>query len=165
MKYEVCVNSYGKYTVGDVMGLWVELGREWEDLIEELIDNGFDLEGKDEELFIIDDNGLGCGEAHPYEVNKVLYNIEDYEVSMFLACVEALSFNEVCELVNNDSFEDVIFYEDMELIDVAYEIADEFLDSNNCPDLMSRYFDYEAFARDLSFDGYIETKYGVVLLP
>ena len=100
-----------------------------------------------------------------FEINNTVYNMEGYEEQMFLACVEALSFEEACELVSNNSFEDVIFYNEMNLLDVAYEIADELLDSNNCPDIMSRYFDYEAFARDLGFDGYIETKYGVILIP
>ena len=36
-------------------------------------------------------------------------------------------------------------------------------DCYNLPEFALRYFDYEAFARDLSFDGYTETKYGVIL--
>lgn len=100
-----------------------------------------------------------------YEIKEVLESINAYDVPIFMACVEVISFREACELLNDSNFDDIIFYEDMTLLDVAYEIADEFLDSNNCPDLMSRYFDYERFARDLGFDGYVETKYGVILLP
>lgn len=95
------------------------------------------------------------------------YNMkyENHEKQMVLACMEIISYDEVCEMMNNNSFEDIIFYEDMTLLDVAYEIADQLLDSNNCPDIMSRYFNYEAFARDLEFDGYVETKFGVILIP
>lgn len=165
MKFEVCINSYRRYYEGDFHGLWVEMGRDWEEIVEELEEHGFDLKGYDEELFVIDDNGLRCGEMYPYHLNEVLLEIDKDEETMFLASLEVLSFNEVCELLSNGSFYDIIFYEGMELIEVAYEIADELLDQRNCPDMMSRYFDYEMFARDLGFDGYVETKVGVILIP
>ena len=165
MKFEVCVNSYRRYSEGKGLGEWIELGRDWYEVAEELEDLGFDLEGYDEELFIIDDNGLQCGEVNPYQVNYWLEQIEEYEVSLFLACLEIISFEDVCEMISDRTFDDIIFYESMGLTDVAYEIADELLDSKNCPDLMSRYFDYEKFARDLRFDGYTETDKGVIVLP
>jgi antirestriction protein len=48
----------------------------------------------------------------------------------------------------------------MDLEEVAEELINECYD---LPEFALRYFDYEAFARDLSFDGYTETKYGVIL--
>jgi antirestriction protein len=48
----------------------------------------------------------------------------------------------------------------MDLEEVAEELIDE---CYNIPEFALRYFDYSAFARDLSFDGYTETKYGVIL--
>ena len=35
--------------------------------------------------------------------------------------------------------------------------------TKDTPDIFTRYFDYEAFGRDLGFDGYTETKYGVII--
>lgn len=165
MRYEVCVNSYVRYNEGKGLGEWIELGRDWWEIAEELESLGFDLEGYDEELFIIDDNGLGCGEANPYYINSCLEAIDEDEEIMFLACLELIDFEDVCEMFNNRTSDDIIFYECMSLVDVAFEIADELLDCRNCPDIMSRYFDYERFARDLGFEGYIETKFGVILLP
>jgi antirestriction protein len=59
-----------------------------------------------------------------------------------------------------------IFFSGQTLENVAYELADEMLVCSGCknvPDIFTRYFDCEAFARDLRFDGYTETKYGVIL--
>ena len=50
----------------------------------------------------------------------------------------------------------------MDLDDVAAELADEWLNSKDIPSFISNYFDYAAFARDLSFDGYNETSHGVI---
>lgn len=54
---------------------------------------------------------------------------------------------------------DVIFYAGQTLEDVAYDIVQE---CYNLPEIAERYFDYKAFARDLSFDGYTETSNGVI---
>ena len=48
------------------------------------------------------------------------------------------------------------------MLDVAYEIIDECYDLEKMLGRLSSYFDYAAFARDLSYDGYIETEYGVL---
>jgi antirestriction protein len=45
------------------------------------------------------------------------------------------------------------------LVELAYELVEEGYD---LPEFALRYFDYEAFARDLRFDGYTETSYGVI---
>lgn len=34
--------------------------------------------------------------------------------------------------------------------------------TKDIPEWVVRYFDYEAFARDLSFDNYMETEHGVL---
>ena len=52
-------------------------------------------------------------------------------------------------------------YHDMSLVDVAYDIVE---DCYNLPENLERYFDYEAFARDLEIEGYTETNYGTILV-
>ena len=49
----------------------------------------------------------------------------------------------------------------MSLVDVAYDIVE---DCYNLPENLERYFDYEAFARDLEIEGYTETNYGTILV-
>ena len=87
--------------------------------------------------------------------------LEEYELEEIAAAIEAfgMTFSEAMERQQRGCF---IFYPGQDLEDVAYELADEFLESDRTPDFIKRYFDYEAFARDLHFDGYTETQYGVI---
>ena len=55
------------------------------------------------------------------------------------------------------------FYAGMTLEEVAEELVNECYFTRDTPDIFTRYFDYEAFARDLGFDGYSETEYGVIV--
>ena len=54
----------------------------------------------------------------------------------------------------------------MSLEDVAEEIVEECYIPDNARnsdiEFFARYFNYEAFARDLGFDGYAETNFGVI---
>lgn len=45
------------------------------------------------------------------------------------------------------------------MIDVAYNLVEELY---NIEGPLANYFDYEAFASDLSYVGYTETSYGVI---
>lgn len=59
-----------------------------------------------------------------------------------------------------DRYEDnSVFYENMTLVEVAEELVNE---SYDLPEFARRYFDYEAFARDLGYDGYVEYEDGVI---
>ena len=59
-----------------------------------------------------------------------------------------------------DRYEDnSVFYENMTLVEVAEELVNE---SYDLPEFARRYFDYEAFARDLGYDGYVEYEGGVI---
>ena len=53
------------------------------------------------------------------------------------------------------------FYPGMDLTDVAEEFVNDCYD---LPDFALRYFDFEAFGRDLGFDGYTETSKGVIYI-
>ena len=53
------------------------------------------------------------------------------------------------------------YYDGMTLEEVAEQIVEECYD---LPEIALRYFDYEAFARDLRFDGYTETEHGVICI-
>jgi antirestriction protein len=85
--------------------------------------------------------------------------LEEYEAEEIAAAMEAFdySFTEAMERQQRGEF---IFYPGQDLEDVAEELINECYD---LPEFALRYFDYEAFARDLSFDGYTETSYGVIL--
>lgn len=88
-----------------------------------------------------------------------LQDIEDNGDEEWLAAyVDATG----CDLyIAIDKYDTATFYHDMDLVDVAYSIVE---DCYNLPENIERYFDYEAFARDLRFDGYTETDYGTILV-
>jgi len=87
------------------------------------------------------------------------YDLEEWEAQEIAAAMEAYgyTFPEALERQQRGSF---TLYAGMDLEEVAEELINECYD---LPEFALRYFDYEAFARDLSFDGYTETKYGVIL--
>lgn len=70
--------------------------------------------------------------------------------------MEVVDYQEAKDIYENESY---TYYAGMTLSDVAYWIVDECYD---LPEIAKRYFDYDAFARDLGFDGYSETENGVI---
>ena len=72
--------------------------------------------------------------------------------------MEVVNYQEAKEIYENESY---TYYAGMALSDVAYEIVNECYE---LPEIAERYFDYDAFARDLSFDGYTETENGVIII-
>jgi len=87
--------------------------------------------------------------------------LEEYELEEIAAAIEAFGYGfwQAMEKQQEGSF---VFYKGQDLEDVAYELVEECYFTNETPDIFKTYFDYKAFARDLGFDGYVETKYGVI---
>ena len=87
-------------------------------------------------------------------------DLDEWEAEEIAAAIEAYgyTFAEALERQQRGCF---VFYQGQDLEEVAEQIADECY-LYDAPEFLARYFDYEAFARDLSFDGYTETKYGVI---
>ncbi len=165
----IFVNTWGNYnTNGADGGQWITLPMEPEELEEVLENIAALMEDADPEWFINDyewtiETELGdvnemdniqewnerCQEAD---------NLEEWEAEEIAAAIEAYgyTFAEAMERQQRGCF---IFYAGQDLEEVAEELINE---CYNLPEFALRYFDYEAFARDLSYDGYTETKYGVI---
>lgn len=77
----------------------------------------------------------------------------DLEVLQAIAEASGGSIGEVLETYNKGYYQ---FYQGMDLTDVAEDFALRYF--------ALRYFDFEAFGRDLGFDGYIETSKGVIYI-
>ena len=165
------VNTWGNYNEnGADGGQWITLPME-EDALQEVLENIAALmEDNDPEWFINDyewtiDTELG--DVH--EMDSIIEwnercqeadDLEEYEAEEIAAAMEAYgyTFAEAYERQQRGCF---VFYAGRDLQEVAEEIADECY-LYNAPEFLARYFDYDAFARDLSFDGYTETRYGVI---
>ena len=115
--------------------------------------------------------------AEKYGEKAEEWAIHDYSGFEGIDLSESASFDHVCELAealeehgetfaayygyspSNDIASCVSAYEDAfcgvydSELDYAYELADEMM-PHNAPDFLTRYFDYEAFARNLFIDGY-----------
>lgn len=169
---KLIIGSYGSYNACNERALgsnWLDLAdfEEWEDIEAELKKQGFDLDGIDEELFIQDIEGIDISidYLHPKKLFDIIKKSDvlndDYAFKCMEAIIEAWSFYDFEELVEKyeeDFIHDIDFYQGERLVDIAYMFAEEM----DLPEFAQRYFDYEAFARDLGFDGYIEVSGGVI---
>lgn len=172
----VVIGSWGSYNECNERALgskWLDLSdySDWEEIAEELKNEGFELDGIDEELFIQDIEGIPSNAANwdnvdPKELFETLYESgildDDYKYKVFEAFVETFSYDEWESKVNcnGDSWnDDINIYENMDWYDLAYEFMH---DCYEIPDYLDNYIDYERFGRDLSFDGFHEYSNGII---
>lgn len=154
------ITNLGKYDEGYLIGEWITFPIDDDDLQEVLGRIG--INDQYEEIFFTDwecefETGLGEYESIA-NINELAEKLENADENIVEAIIEATG----CSLGDAlDRVDDVQFYQDMTLTDVAYEIVEEWYD---LPEIALRYFDYESFARDLSFDGYTEVSGGVILV-
>ena len=180
-RISVVVGSWGSYNECNERALgseWLDFDDydDWDDILEELQREGFDLDGTDKELFIqdiegIEDRSTNWDYVNPREIFELVKKsgilCDEYKYSLFESYLEAYSFDEWKKLVKDyeeDWDIDLVFYRNKSLLDVAYEIIEECYDLDKLLGNLAAYFDYDAFARDLSYDGYTETKNGVFVV-
>ena len=166
----VFVNTWGNYNEnGAEGGQWITLPMEPEELAEVLENIAKLMEDNDPEWVIHDYEWLS--EVEPGDIDEMdpieywnelcleICELQEWEAEEIAAAMEAFdySFTEALERQQQGRF---VFYNGMDLEEVAEELI---LECYNLPELALRYFDYNAFARDLSFDGYTDTRYGVIV--
>ena len=164
------VNTWGNYNEnGADGGQWITLPMEEEELQEVLEHIAAAMGDNDPEWTIHDyewESDVELGDVN--EMDSITEwnarcqeacDLEEWESQEIAAAMEAYgyTFPEALERQQRGSF---TLYAGMDLEEVAEELINECYD---LPEFALRYFDYEAFARDLSYDGYTETKYGVIL--
>lgn len=175
-KISMVIGSWGSYNACNERALgskWLDLSdfECWDEIVKELEEQGFELDGIDEELFIQDiegipTEGMNCDYTHP----KTIFNLlkqsgvldDEYKFEIMQAFLEVRSFKEwecLIERYDDNWDMDIYLYTNQSMIDVAYNIVEE---CYNLEGPLANYFDYEAYARDLSCDGYTETSYGVI---
>ena len=89
------------------------------------------------------------------ELNELAEQLEELEEDAQKAIqamlLDGYSFNEALEKANNGDY--TMFYDCDNMTDVAYEVVEMCGYLNNVPEQVARYFDYEAFGRDLGIEG------------
>ncbi len=167
----IFVNTWGNYNEnGADGGEWITLPMDPETLEAELKKISDAMGDFDPEYCIHDYEWTT--EIEPREISEMenidelneelqeLDGLDEWDQKEIAAAMEAFGyeFKEAHERQQRGCF---TFYAGQDLQEVAESIADDCY-LYNAPDFLARYFDYEAFARDLSFDGYTETSHGVI---
>lgn len=168
----IFINTWGNYNEnGADGGEWITLPMGDEELEETMERIAAAMGDSDPEWFVNDYEWTT--EVEPFEVHETddierlnerlgaTGDLGDYELEKIAAAVEAFgyTFDEAMCRQQRGCF---TFYPGMDLKEVAEELVNDCYFTNDTPEIFKRYFDYEAFARDLRFDGYTETKYGVI---
>ena len=167
----IFINTWGNYNEnGADGGEWITLPMD-PDALEETLKRISDAMGDFDPEYCIHDYEWTT-EIEPREIGEMenidelneelqdLENLDEWDQKEIAAAMEAFGydFKEAYERQQRGCF---TFYAGQDLQEVAEQIADECY-LYNAPEFLARYFDYEAFARDLSFDGYTETAHGVI---
>jgi antirestriction protein len=170
---KVFVNTWRNYNEnGADGGEYIELPMDEEELEAKLVELAEALGDEDPEYAIHDYewmHEIDLGEVHEMD-SIVTWNercqeaadLDGYDRYAIAAAMEAFGydFDEALERQQRGCF---TFYPDKDLEEVGFEIVNDCYFTKDTPDIFTRYFDYAAFARDLGYDGYTETQYGVIL--
>lgn len=151
----IYLTNLGKYNEGELVGKWVDLPTT----------NGFDehleeigINEEYEEWFITDyETDIDGLEIHEYsnieeldELAETLENLADYEKEVVEAMIsEGYSLEDALEKKDDC----MIYYDCHDMEDVAREYIEETGLLHDVPDTLQNYFDFEAYGRDMSFEG------------
>lgn len=162
---KIYLTNLGKYNEGHLIGEWVELPCTDEELdaVKERIgiSDEPDEEGNYYEEYFITDyetdiDGLEVGEYSDVdELNELAEQLEELEEdgkkAIQAMLLDGYTFDEALEKANNGDY--TIYYDCDNMTDVAYEVVENSGYLQNVPETVARYFDYEAFGRDLDIEG------------
>jgi len=153
----IYLTNLAQYNAGRLIGKWFDLP-----LTEEELDIALkEVLGSDEEYFITDYEADFRIEEYDNlsELNSFaekLSELGEYEQEKVIYLTETIGYTREESL---EKHEDVMFYKDMTLEDVARELVEEGI-FGDIADNIKCYLDYESIARDLSMDSYHETSKG-----
>lgn len=164
---KIYLNTWKAYNEGYIGYGWMDAS-EAREFIEA------DPERDGGEWFIADiDNYFGFELADSYdycnvmeiiETIETLENMHEWELEEITAIMEAHG-GSVKEAIEAQEAGKYIYYSGRTIEELAEELADEqiacYTHDNKIPDFFTRYFDYEAYARDLE-DDFIETSKGCI---
>ena len=163
---KIFVNTWGNYNRnGAEGGEWLTLPMEEKELDANLSRIAQKM-GDNSPEWVIHDYEWDMGFYYPigeYEsisrlndMARDLADMDEYDLEKLDAIIEEFSYDPTEALYR---FDEYTYYSGKTLREVAEELVEECYD---IPEIALLYFDYDAFARDLKFDGYKETKNGVL---
>ena len=160
--FRVFITNLGKYNEGELIGKWLDLP--CEDIESELASIGVSDEPDEngnyyEEYFITDfenDYNYKVGEYDSLdnlnEIAEELENLDDYDREVVNAFIENGSdIEEALDGLRDGDY--MVFSNCSDMTDVACQHIEETGLLNDIPEELRNYFDYEAYGRDMSFEG------------
>jgi len=159
------ITDLSAYNQGFLIGEWVELGIDEEEL-NQIFNKIFRLgeeacgDENHEEYFLTDwdTEFLDVGEySNVYELNREVARLNELNLDdSQKKCVSFLMSENIVSNLDEaiEKYEDCLIYEDMSFLDLAFELVDEQGILDGLSQFISNYFDYEKFASDLELDNY-----------
>ena len=156
---KVWVGNLGKYNEGNLVGRWIELPIDEDDLEKVLESIGIDNE-EYEEIFIADyDLPFDSSEFGEYTSIERLNDIaerydclSDDEKEVFNEISDEFKLDEAFDIIENEDY--VIYYDCDNMGDVAEQYIDDIGLLSDVPSDLVGYFDYQSYGRDMEIEGY-----------
>ncbi len=152
----IYLTNLGKYNEGFLIGEWVDLPATEEEL--EAVKKRIGINAMYEEWFITDYEtdieGVTVGEYESIselnELAEALNNADEYIIDILSALLSnGYNLKEAVEKID-DCY---IWFDCDNMEDVARQYVETCGMFENVPDIISNYFDFAAFGRDISFEG------------
>ncbi len=174
---KIVIGSWGSYNECNARALgskWLDLSdySDWEEIEEELKNEGFELNGIDEELFIQDVEGIptSCVNwdyVHPKRLFELLIEADviknDYKQEVFKAFVEVEGFHTFenrVERRGSNWDDDVYLYENFSWEDYGRHMVE--VCGIKIPEELENYIDFEEYGESFRFDGVSEYSNGLI---
>lgn len=149
--FRVYVANLAQYNNGRLVGAWISLPCDSYELDEKIAA----ILGDDEESAVHDyenDYGIEVSEwSTLHELNELAERLTEIDPEVFKAVYENFGLEQALEIIEAG---DLMIYHDIRNgEDLAYAILEETGDLDSLPEFAQRYFDYEAYGRDLLLGG------------
>ena len=163
----IVIGSWGSYNECNERALgskWLNLSDydSWEEIEEELVKQGFKLDGIDEELFIqdidgLDCKGLNCDYTHPKRLFETLNDsgvlTDSYKFEVMEAFLELRNYEDFEDLVDSHGSnwnDDIYMYKGFDWYDYGKEMFDCMC--YKLPDSLEDFIDFEAYGKYIGYD-------------
>ena len=154
----IYLTNLGKYNEGELIGEWVQLPVSNEEL--QKVFKRIGIDGKAYEEYFITDYECDFYEIGEYEnidtLNEIAEKIDnlDEEQEQVVKVLMSECGYDLDGAIEKAESGDYRIYSDCDsMTDVAYAVVEEYGYLDNVPETVARYFDYEAFGRDLGIEG------------
>lgn len=154
MNIRIYLTNLAAYNRGDLIGEWVTLPVEEEELQDELNKVLAQGEPGDEEYFITDyePGSLSLSEYfNIFSLNELAMNLEGMDEDVVETLLQDYGLEETIEIINNGDYH--VFDDCNDMEDVARVIVEECDYLANLPEELQYYFDYRSYGQDLEING------------